>query len=349
MKSKKMEYNVKLPQYSTPQFSYLFEKKKNYNFKKDKIRKLNNVFLSNTGIVLVNGFIPFSSAENLVGKEDHTFYLKHYKKVLEQYFVSKYGNSLNSIKLESKTLYFSIHTPWFGYFSWVTTYLPRLLEFFTLNLDAVLVYPEEWDKFDFVKQSLDFFPNLKMTKIPSDHHVFIEEFLLIPCRRWTSHFNKEAIIGVRDFFNDAYLNSNIKTFENVYISRGKAKRRKIINEEELLFNLKKFNITPVFMEDYSFIEQVYLMQNTKVLIGLHGAGMTNVNFLKKNAKVLEFTPILTNFINFRFPFWRMSNLLDLDYYCIFCEKTSETEDEYDSDVIINLDEVNKISLLLFKN
>ena len=347
MRSKKNEYNVKLPLYSTPQFSYLFEQKQKYKFKNDKIRKLSNVFLSNSGLLLNNGFIPLASAENLIGKEDHTFYLKHNKKVLEQYFVSKYGKSLNSIKLDDKRLYFSIHTPWFGYFSWVTTYLPRLLEFISTGIDAVIIYPEEWDDFSFVKETFSFFPTLKFKRISKDHHIFIDNYLLIPCRRWTSHFHKSTLLGVRDFFESQHLSSSKFKIDNIYVSREKATRRKISNELDVLKLFDQYNVVSVIMEEYSYVEQIFLMQNSKMVFGIHGAGLTNVNYMRTRGKVIEFTPILDDVNNFRFPFWRMSSFLDLDYYCIFCKKKNFTKDEYDSDIEVPFDELKQVLNLIF--
>lgn len=347
MKSKKIQYIVRLPLYSTPQFFNLFEQKKKYKFQNNKIRKLSNVFLSNSGLLLNNGFIPLASAENLIGKEDHTFYLKHYKKVIEQYFVSKYGKSLNSIKLDDKRLYFSIHTPWFGYFSWVTTYLPRLLEFISTGIDAVLIYPEEWDDFSFVKETFSFFPTIKFKRIPKDHHIFIDNYLLIPCRRWTSHFHKSTLLGVRDFFESKHLTYSKIKVDNIYISREKAKRRKISNELEVLKIFDQYNVESIIMEEYSYVEQIYMIQNSKMIFGIHGAGLTNLNYMRTGGKVIEFTPILDDVNNFRYPFWRMASLLDLDYYCIFCSKMNLTKDEYDSNIEVPIEELSKILTMIF--
>ncbi len=344
---KEVKYSIAPPKYVSKGYVNLFTSRESYLYKDSNFLKLNNVFLSNSGIVLKNGFIPLNSAENLTGLEDHTFYFRHLRKALEQFIVCRYGKSLKSVTLNSDELYFSIHTAWFGYFSWVTTYLPRIFNFLKSNINATLLYPEEWDNIDFVKQTLSFFPELKICKIPVDHHVFIPQYLLVPCRRWTSHFDRYSITGVRDFFINKKLSANISTFEYIYISRIKAKRRKVVNELQILQKLDNYGVHSIVMEDYSYIEQVILMQNAKLVIGIHGAGMTNINYMNPSSKVLEFTPILSNFKNFRYPFWRMANLLSLEYYCIFCEKTTNNEDEYDSDVIVPEDELFDLLPALF--
>lgn len=345
--SHKITYTTRLPEYTSSSFSKLFKERERFVFKKSDVKIIHNVFLSNSGVLLKNGIIPFNSLENLIGFEDHTFYFKHLRKVAEQFVVCKYGKSLHSLQLDDTNLYFSIHTAWFGYFSWVTTYLPRLLEFVEIQQDAILIYPEEWDEYSFVKETFLFFPQLKIKRIPIDHHLFINNYLLIPCRKWTSHFHKSTILGVRDFFERHYIESNKHKYRSIYISRMHAKRRKIENENQINDLLANHNIKAIAMEDYSYLDQIFLMQHAHVVIGIHGAGLTNINYMKPNGHVIEFSPILENYKNFRYPFWRMASMLDLHYYCIFCKKNMSTEDEYDSNITVPIAELSGVLKMIF--
>jgi hypothetical protein len=343
----KIPYITTLPKYTSAPFSILFKERERFVYKISKVKILNNVFLSNSGVVIKNGVIPLNSAENLIGFEDHTFYLKHLRKAVEQLVVCKYGKSLNSIVLNDENLYFSIHTPWFGYFSWVTTYLPRLLQFVETQKDAILIYPEEWDQLMFVKQTFLFFSQIKTIKIPSDHHLFIKNYLLIPCRKWTSHFHKSSILGVRDFFEKQNIESKKYAHRFIYISRKLANRRKVVNEIELQQLLDQYDIYTVVMEEYSYLDQIFLMQQANLVIGIHGAGLTNINYMKPNGHLIEYSPILKNFKNFRYPFWRMASMLDLSYYCIFCKKVNLTFDEYDSNIEVPISELSNLLRMIF--
>ena len=342
----KYRYTISLPKNITIEYSDLFESRGSYTYKQVSYRNLKNVFISNNGTILHNLFIPLDSAENLFGFTDKTFYLGRLKKATEEYFVCKYGKSLKKVELYDDNLYFSIHTPWFGYFSWITTYLPRLLNFMELSINAYLLYPEEWDDIDYVKESLKLFPKLKIKKIKYDHHVFVKNYLLLPCRKWTSHFLKEDLFKVRDYFYKIECNKDFY-HQNIYISRENAKRRMILNENSILNILEKYDVVPYIMEDYSYIEQICIMKNVKVVFGLHGAGLTNVNFMQSGGKVVEFTPILNDNRNFRFPFWRMSEILGLEYYVLFCETTDNCKDLYESNVIIDELELQKNLNLIF--
>lgn len=339
----KKKYSLPLPLLLEERFVDLYTSKSSYTYKKTKTKLFKNVFVSNSGLVIRFFLLPSRSAENLIGNQDHTFYFKHWRKAIEQYFVCKYGNSLNSIRLEDEHLYFTIHTSWFGYFSWITTYLPRLVSVLEKYPEAQLIYPEEWNKFPFVKESLTQFPNLKLKFIPKDHHIFIKHFLLEPCREWTSHFDATDLLKIQNYFYEAYqLQGCKKSFKRIYISRAYSARRKVINEKELELYLTSKGFEIVYMEILTFSQQVSLMYKSEIVISTHGAGLANVNFMNKDSILIELTPILSDFSNFRFPFWRMANLLGVKYHSIFCHIINKKKDEYESDIEVDMNKLKKI-------
>jgi hypothetical protein len=340
----KKKYTLNVPLQIKEKYISLYNSRREYTFElEENIKILKNVFVSTNGNVLYKFLIPLNSGENLIGKTDKNFYFKRWKKTIEQYLVCKYGSSLNLYTCDNKNCYFSIHTPWFGYFSWITTYLPRLLTAFEKTPHAILIYPEEWDNISYVRESLSLFKQIKRLKIPSDHHILIPNYALIPCRKWTSHFDHTMLEKMK---SEMYALLNITLTKSptrkIYISRKKAQRRKISNEIELEILFKKYNIESVSFEDLSFSDQVILMSETKLIIASHGAGLTNINFLQVKTHVIELSPKLDNFSKFRFPFWRMAELLHLNYYCIFCKKTNYPKDEYEADIEVDLSELEKL-------
>jgi hypothetical protein len=341
---KKIKYKIDLPVLvEDKKFTFLFKKRCTYTFINHRVRILNNCFITNSGLVLYRYLIPLNSAENLIGFEDKTFYFKHLRIGFEQNLVCKYGKSLKYLNLNDENLYFSVHTPWFGYFSWITTSLPRIFKVLNEFPNAVLIYPKEWDSISYVHESLILIPNLRIFKVKSDHHLFVKKYLLTPVRNWTSHFNKSDLNFIRSYFTNGFsiLKRNPQL---LYISRKKSKRRKVVNEYELENYLEKIGFTIICMEDYSFSEQINLVYNSKILISTHGAGLTNINFAQKDNILIELTPVLDNFKNFRYPFWRMSSHLGIKYYCLFCKKISYklSMDEYDSDILVDLTKLEKI-------
>lgn len=77
----------------------------------------------------------------------------------------------------------------------------------------------------------------------------------------------------------------------VFVSRGKAKYRRLHNEEACWAILEESGFERVFLEDLAFLEQVALMQETVVVFGLHGAGLANILFAPAGIHVLEISDL----------------------------------------------------------
>jgi hypothetical protein len=69
-------------------------------------------------------------------------------------------------------------------------------------------------------------------------------------------------------------------------------RREYAEHSELVSKLGRFDmpVREAVLESVSFEEQVNLMRTTSVLIGPHGAGQTNMIFMKTGSKVVELYP-----------------------------------------------------------
>ena len=334
-----MKITSKLPLNVKPENINLFKRKQKYVLKPLKIKIVKNIFITHWGLLLKNLILPKKSAENLIGTYDKAFYLSHWRLALEQFLVSKYGKSIPSIKLNDDELYFTIHTPWFGYFSWLTTYLPRLIEITEKYPEAILLMPEEWNNISFVCNSLEMFPNLKKKILVNDHHAFVEKYVFAEIRPWTSIFYPKHIENVRNIFLSKLEKEiiNVSPIKRIYVSRKKANRRKIVNEEEVECFLKNEGFESICFEDYSIFDQVFLMQNVDVLVSMHGAGLTNTLFMQPKSALLELTPLLEDEKLFRFPFWRISSILDVNYFVQFCDTINEGEsDFYSRNIKVNM-------------
>ena len=75
----------------------------------------------------------------------------------------------------------------------------------------------------------------------------------------------------------------------IYISRCKAKKRRILNEEALVQVLEQHRFQIVLAEELTYKQQVQLFYNAMYIIAPHGAGLTNILF-SKQCKVWELHP-----------------------------------------------------------
>lgn len=110
---------------------------------------------------------------------------------------------------------------------------------------------------------------------------------------------------INDFFAVDYYPSK----KNYYISRKGAKSRRVLNEEDYVDQIKDLGFDIVTLEQFSWKEQLKIFSSAKSIMGPHGAGLTNMIFLKSPSTVLEIrTPanitecyyILAKQLNFTF-------------------------------------------------
>ena len=80
---------------------------------------------------------------------------------------------------------------------------------------------------------------------------------------------KEAVLGP----------DSVAAARRIYISRADASYRKVANEEEVMSYLAPLGFERVVMTGLSVREQARLLQQAKVVIGPHGANMTNIIFV----------------------------------------------------------------------
>ncbi len=120
------------------------------------------------------------------------------------------------------------------------------------------------------------------------------------------------IDGYRNHLLPAVTPSERKN--RIYISRRDAGSRKFVDEEQIISNLEAIGFEAVEMSSYDFMGKINLFANAEVVVGLTGAGMTNLMFCSPGTKVVELFP--DSFIMHLYA--SMSSYLKLDaHYLIF--------------------------------
>ena len=109
-----------------------------------------------------------------------------------------------------------------------------------------------------------------------------------------------------------------------------ASKRKVKNEEDILPVLQKFGFEIIYLETIEFEKQVGLMVNAKVVLGMHGAGLTNMLFMERGQKVVE---IIINGKGHNNCYFNMANELGHEYYYIVGE--TNDPDNPDTDIIVD--------------
>jgi capsular polysaccharide biosynthesis protein/tetratricopeptide (TPR) repeat protein len=103
--------------------------------------------------------------------------------------------------------------------------------------------------------------------------------------------------------------------EFIFISREDASRRKLLNESEVFSALEPLGFVKVIPGRLSYDQQIQTFGNAKVIVGQHGAGLTNIGFAPFNCKVVEI--FSENYINI--CYWRLTQVLEHKYAYIVAE------------------------------
>ncbi len=109
-------------------------------------------------------------------------------------------------------------------------------------------------------------------------------------------------------------------YKKIFISRVDANlknKRNLKNNLEIENYLIQKGFNVLILSNYSFLEQALIFNNAKLVIGLHGAGLTNILFCKKKTKVIEIT-----LDSWPKVFKKLSKCLNLSYKKILANKYS---------------------------
>jgi capsular polysaccharide biosynthesis protein len=167
-----------------------------------------------------------------------------------------------------------------NYSHWLTAHLPKLLLLKSRDmLDDVLLPPDRPAFVDDSMRAVGIEPEQFATFDPS-RPLRVAELTVLE----TDRFRPELLRSVRE----AVVNkAERQPWRRLYVSRAKASRRRLLNEDELWPLLEQAGFERVFLEDHPFDAQVRLMQEAAVVVAPHGAGLTNVMFCAPGTGVVE--------------------------------------------------------------
>ena len=209
------------------------------------------------------------------------------------------------------------------YYHWIVDSLPKLglIEKSGIDLNSIdkFVVSRYYDsqQSGFHKETLDILgiPPEKIIDSSKYPHIKAEQLIVssypgIVClpTKWAINFLKSKFLYTES-------KSNLDRPERIYISRRIAGTRRIINENEVIKLLESLGFVTITGESMSIAEKIELMSNTKVVLGQHSGGFTNLLFCNPGTKIIEvFTPN-----NIGMCYYIMSNHLGLEYYYLIGE------------------------------
>jgi capsular polysaccharide biosynthesis protein len=225
-----------------------------------------------------------------------------------------------------------------NYYHWMTAILPRIhLVHQAGLLGEVDFYLIPDDSFPFQIETLD------LLGIPREARISSKE---------TPHLRADAVIAtthprpkpdngpgwivewIRAAFQKHSSDREYSRF--VYVGRGDAGRRRLLNEEECFSEvLQPLGFEAYELSEMSLPSQIRLFAGADVIVGIHGAALTNLTFCKRATSVIEL---------FASP-WRLRmfenlcNLRGLRYCAIVSQNYTTDVPAVDADFTVSLDDL----------
>ncbi|MCP9911657.1 glycosyltransferase family 61 protein [Cyanobium sp. BA20m-p-22] len=225
-----------------------------------------------------------------------------------------------------------------NYFHWICDYLPKIIwaERFLESQKhrlRLLIYTNQKAKTPHL-QTLKTLGYEKTNVIELNPDNIYSNVTLRNMMRVESRYRNGGDIPIDQMHPSVYeeIGNRIKIFvasasrrsyaANLYISRGRAGTRRIINEREILPILIEHGFEILELETMEFNDQVAAFSEARVVIAPHGAGLTNVLF-SRNAKVLE---LFSLGHGIRPEFFQLTMIRKGEYYFHTFESENKNDD-----------------------
>lgn len=228
-----------------------------------------------------------------------------------------------------------------NYFHWMTDSLPKIeiaekAGYKLSKIDTVIVSN---DLLPFQQETLIQLGIKKERRISlSTHSLVHSEELIMPSATCLSGNVSPWVINyLRLAFKD-WMQTDDSLPSKIFIGRKKASKRLLLNEEEVKKALEKKNFKTVYLEDLSVKEQIMLFFNAIQIVGVHGAGLTNLLFSQAGSLVLELFPV--NYVNQ--CYWTIASYNELEYAYLLGEGVDITDENnhlFDSDFCVSVDKL----------
>ncbi len=240
-----------------------------------------------------------------------------------------------------------------NYYHWLFDVLPRLeILKEKINLDDVDYFLFPRTNLKFQKESLDLLkiPISKRLSSQTFRHIYADQIIGVdhPCFILNDPLvdpenTPEWIINY--YKKDVKSKINLKKkFKKIFIDREDSKSnirdlRKIINNNEVKDFLISNGFESVNLSSFSFIDQINIFHSAEIIVGLHGAGFSNLLFCNPGTLVVEIKP--SHFGNM---YQKLGEKLGVDYINLTSEalgKGYEYPNQLGS-ILVDLNELKKI-------
>lgn len=232
-----------------------------------------------------------------------------------------------------------------NYYHWTMEALMRLalfLEYHPANKKDLIILVS-FDAPVFVKDSLRYLFDLDSDQIKNlNKPVRLTNAYLpfFPFERneKTRHFNFYDPRGIA-LLNRLSADKELKkeSRRRVLISRPQNEPRILVDEEEVA---RQLNLEIVVLGELSFAQQVSLFRSAEVVVGIHGAGLTNLIYSSKDILAIELFPRNRKESDAH-CFYQITRALDVAHHLVYVDQINDRQD-----VKLSANDLRKIEEIL---
>ena len=121
-----------------------------------------------------------------------------------------------------------------------------------------------------------------------EESIIVENLILCRAAEKAGRPKKIHFLAIRNKLLSSFIDKeNVRLpSKRIYVSRSQSSR-KIVNEEEILQILRKYNFEVIHCENMSLTEQIKIFSEAEIVLGPHGAGMYNQIFCHSGTSIIE--------------------------------------------------------------
>lgn len=229
-----------------------------------------------------------------------------------------------------------------AFFHWMIEIVPRLMALYLSKESArrpVVMRPiqhrYQYETLDLLKVSPSFV----------DEDVITVPGAWFPTHTITASGNGQIspdAIDCLNAFADLLRRPGAGSKRRLYISRADARKRKVLNEEELIATLMANGFEVCRLATMSLPDQIAAFRSAEIVVGQHGAGLTLISVCSPGTKVVELYPARWLAVS---PFYSIASLAGLDYRMMLCHAKPHGQNDYhNSDLLVDPPEVLSLAL-----
>ena len=239
-----------------------------------------------------------------------------------------------------------------NYYHWTMECFPRLTVLAPMvergEVDGIILYYNKVPSFVAQSIAIDFPQLVDRIHIVSSALIFVEELLFFvvdtdPALRGRTRITTSTVEMIQRIAQRPTPDDQI-----VFVPRGAMASRRLLNEDELLDDLRQhYDVDVVVGHDLTVEEQRRRFSTAKAIVGTHGAGLSNVIYAPQGCKLIEITS--SQYFVRTHCFHHPARLSCIDPYLVVCDQVgdrTEIVDNVGNDLVIQPDSFGAIRELI---